>query len=278
MQPVRRGLKMGRVARLALVAVLLAPVLARAGSVPAGTVQASLAPAQEQCITTIGGFPAGNPGARYQLFRLTEALARDATPDFRAMLKQYGSTQVNTKTPILEVIKGIANPVLRQAEPSLVIGQISYLIDFAEACRTIISGQIDSLRAYDPDLAKPTFNNTIDQDALFLRQILSNALRRQKAHLHPRFGAVVQAYERALVRTRDQIEYQAFNHDVDELEALYMTDLDKRLARSNDLANKEMDREVLSGAVATAKDMTENNKKQEKQRSLVTLLHILGGF
>ncbi len=273
-----RGPDMGRAMGLALALFWLAAVPAAAKTAPAGSAGASPAPVQEHCITTLSGFPARDTGARYQLFRLTEALARDATPEFRAMLAHYGRSRVSARTPILEVVKGIANPVLRQAEPALVVGQIAYLIDFAKACQPVISGQIESLRAYDPDLAKADFNSTIDQDALFLRQILADALRRQNAHLDPQYGASVLAYERALVRTRNQIEYKAFNHDVDALEALYMTDLDKRLAKSNDMANAEMNREALSTAVATSKDMTANNKKQEKKRSLVTLLQILSGF
>ena len=269
---------MTRAAALAFAAVLLASAPASAESVPAGPVPARAASAQEQCITTLAGFPADDPGARYQLFRLTQALSVDATPGFRTVLEHYGSAKVSAKTPILDIIRGIANPVLRQAEPALVIGQIAYLIKFAGTCRAIISGQIESLRAYDPDLAKPAFNGTIDKDALFLRQIVSGALRRLKAQQDQRYSGIVQAYERALVRTRNQIEYKAFTHDVDDLESLYMTDLDKRLARSNDLANEEMNREVLGNAVVTSKDMTDNNKKQEKQRSLLTLLNILGGF
>ena len=235
-------------------------------------------PAQEQCIHVLAGFPADNISARYQLFRLTQKLAQDAGPEFRAALARFGGDRISTDTPILSVVRGIANPVLRQAEPALVIGQIGYLIDFAHACSTAIAGQMESLRAFDAELAKPQFNATIDEDALFLRQILSDALHGQKAHEDAEYGPVVRAYDRALVATRDRIEFGLFDNKVNDLEALYSTDLDKRLARSNDLANKEMDRETLGNALATSKDMNENNKKQEKKRSLYTLFQILSGL
>ena len=248
-----------------------APAHAVGGGAPAPA-------AQEQCINVMAGFPSASQSARYQFFRLTQSLAKGATPEFRVAAKYYSSGKVTADTPVAKVIEGIANPVLRQAEPRLVIGQAAYLIDFAETCSGVISGQIKSLQAYDSDLKNAEFNAAIDQDALFLRQILSDALYSENAHENLLYGDAVKAYAKSLVTTRDHIEFSSFESDVSDLEALYMGDLDKRLARSNDLANSEMNNEALSSAVALSDDMSASHKKQEQQRSLQTLIQILNGY
>ncbi len=233
------------------------------------------APSQAYCVSIMSGFPNDDTVARYQFFRLTQDIAQDATPQFRATLAQYGEADVSQDTPILEVIEAIANPVLRQAAPEMVIGYMDHLIQFEDRCETYISGQVDSLKAYDADLVWE--DPIIAEDALFLRQVLSDSLDRVGANNDPVHSFAAQQYAQSLITTRDNMEYQVFVSDIDELETLYMTDLDGRLARSNDIINEEMDREVLGDAVILSDDMNKAAREQEKQRTLYTLIRILGG-
>ena len=131
----------------------------------------------------MSGFPTDDQEARYQFFRLTEEMARDITPDFRRALSQYGDSQVPLSTPMLNVIEDIANPVLRQAAPQLTITNMTYVIDFASICEPFITGQINSLRAYDSALNDTEFNSVITEDALFLRQILSDSMYLSLIHI-----------------------------------------------------------------------------------------------
>jgi len=59
----------------------------------------------------------------------------------------------------------------------------------------------------------------------------ADSLSRLGADQDPRFALVSQNYADALIRTRDAVEFETFVSEVDELEALYMTDLDGRLKR-----------------------------------------------
>lgn len=229
------------------------------------------------CINTMAGFPADDQEARYQFFRLTEEMAREATPEFRNALSQYGDDQVSPYTPMLTVIEEIANPVLRQAAPEITIGNMVYVIDFATKCEPYITGQIDSLKAYDPALNNAEFNAVIIEDALFLRQILSDSMFRLGANEDPVHSYALAQYASSLVTTRDEMEFSTFESELDDLEALYMTDLDGRLKRSNDMINEEMDREALGDAVALSDSMNEAEKRKAKQRQLYTLIRILGG-
>lgn len=233
---------------------------------------------QEQCIAIMSGFPSQNQPARYQFFKLAESLGAGATPAFRAALKTFGAGRVSNDTPVTDVIEGIANPVLRQAEPALVVGQTAFLVNFAHTCRAQIAGQISSLQAFDPDLKHAGFNAAIAQDALFLRQILSDVLFDLKANEHLIHGAAIKAYAKSLVSTRNNIEYKSFESDVADLEVLFMGDLDDRLARSNDVVNGDMNAESVSSAVAISNDMTAGAKRQEDQRSLQTLINILNSY
>lgn len=230
---------------------------------------------QEDCIMTMAGFPDEGHVARYQFFRLTQELAADTTPGFRAALDKYGDGEVAQDTPILDVIENIANPVLRQAAPELAVANMDHLIDFSDRCEPYLTGQIQSLKAYDAELSFE--DPVINEDALFLRQVLSDSLFRLGANEDPQHSWAVQTYASALVSTRDEIEFTSFEVEIDDLEALYMTDLDGRLARSNDIINEEMDREALSDAMSLNDDLNEDAKKKSNQNMLRTLARILGG-
>lgn len=234
------------------------------------------APSQEYCITVMSGFPNDAHLPRYQFFRLTQEMAVDATPGFRATLGKFGEGDVDATAPITDVIEAIANPVLRQAAPELAISYMDHLIDFATTCEPFIAGQVSSLQAFDPNLANDDI--VIAEDALFLRQVLSDSLFRLNANTDPIHGAHVRVYANALVRTRDRIEFTSYSADVDELEALYMTDLDGRLARSNDLINSEINRETLGDAVTLSDDMNEQAKQKADREAVQTLLRILSRY
>lgn len=229
------------------------------------------------CINTMAGFPTDDQEARYQFFRLTEEMARDATAEFREALAQYGDSEVSPHSPMLNVIEEIANPVLRQAAPEITIGNMAYVIDFANVCEPFITGQINSLEAYDAALTNAEFNAIITEDALFLRQILSDSMFRLGANEDPVYSGVTAQYAQALITTRDEAEFTTFEAELDDLEALYMTDLDGRLKRSNDIINEEMDREILGDAVALSDSLNGAEKRKAKERQLFTLIRILGG-
>jgi len=234
-------------------------------------------PVQEKCITIMAGFPDNGHESRYQFFKLAEQLSKDTTPFFRAALDYYGSSTVTVETPVIEVIENIANPVFRQAAPEITIGNMAYLIDFAMDCDEYLNGQIDSLQAFDPALTHTEFNLVIAEDALFLRQILSESLYRLDAQNHEIFGESVQAYDNSLVQTRDQIEFAGFESELESIEALYLADLDGRLARSNDVINSEMNRNSLENALETTDDLNQRAKMESKRKMLETLSRILGG-
>ena len=242
---------------------------------PASVTQASMNP--DYCINALSDFPTDDHERRYQFFRLSEEIGRDVTLDLRAALHKYGEQTVEPGSSVLGVIENIANPVLRQAAPQITVSNMAYVIDFAKICEPYISGQIKSLEAFDGALTDVAFNAVIVEDALFLRQILSESLSRLGADEDPQYNAVASQYAKDLVITRDKVEFTTFESELDDLEALYMDDLDGRLKRSNDLINEEMDREVLSDSVALSDSMTKAEKKKAKERQLYTLYRILGG-
>jgi hypothetical protein len=225
----------------------------------------------------MAGFPDNGHVPRYQFFKLTKELAMDVSPNFLAALDEYGAGSVSPDTSVMEVIEAIANPVLRQAAPEITIGHMDYLIDFASICRPFLEGQLDSLSAYDPSLKDGEFNAVISEDALYLRQILSDTLYRVGAEEHPVYGPAINDYAAALVTTRDRIEFAHFESDLEDLEAVFLTDLDGRLARSNDVINQEMDREVLSSSIQITDQMNDDARRKRKQEALYTLMRILNG-
>lgn len=229
------------------------------------------------CVNTMASFPTENHEIRYQFFRLTEETVRDMTPNLREALTKYGDEKIAKDSSMLQAIEDIANPVLRQAAPEITIANMVHVIDFATICEPIITGQINSLEAYDSALKDVKFNAVIIEDALFLRQILSDSLIRLGADKDPLFSESVNTYANALVKTRDDVEFSSFEAELGDLEALYMDDLDGRLKRSNDMINAEMDREVLGDSVALSDSMYKAEKEKAKQRQLYTLIRILGG-
>ncbi len=234
-------------------------------------------PLQEKCITIMSGFPDNGHVPRYQFFKLTQQLTQDVDPTFKSALDYFGDSFVTPETPVTDVIENIANPVFRQAAPEVTIGNMGYLIDFAMDCESYLTGQIESLEAYDNTLSNAEFNIVIAEDALFMRQILSDSMFRVNAQDHDVFGPAVQAYANSLVTTRDEIEFAGFESEMESIEAMFLTDLDGRLARSNDVINNEMDRETLISSIEVAEDLNYEAKRKRKQQMLYTLSRILGG-
>ena len=231
----------------------------------------------DYCINAMSDFPTDDPERRYQFFRLSEEMGRDMTDDLRAALDEYGDEEVPPGSSVLDVIENIANPVLRQAAPRITVSNMAYVIDFATICEPFISGQTDSLVAFDASLTDAEFNAVIIEDALFLRQILSDSLFRLGANEDLQYSAAVAQYAQSLVTTRDEVEFSTFESELGNLEALYMDDLDGRLKRSNDMINEEMDRETLGDAVALSDSLMKAEKKKAKERQLYSLIRILGG-
>ena len=232
---------------------------------------------QSRCISQMAEFPTDDPTARYQFFKLISDLGYGADDDTRALLNHYGEPTVEIGTPIVSVIENVANPVLRQAAPEVIVSSMNFLVDFAGACEVFIKGQTDSLIAFDNELTHPELNSGIAEDALFLRQFLSESLSRLGADEDPNWGEAAQSYSRSLVQQRDAFEFAAFETDISDLETLFMEDLDGRLARSNDVINSEMDREILGDSIALARQMNEDAKKKARQDRLYRLLRLFGG-
>lgn len=232
---------------------------------------------QDRCITQMAEFPTDDPTARYQFFKLVSDVAYGADDETRALFDHYGQPVVESGTPVLSVIEDIANPVLRQAAPEIIVSSMNYLVDFAVTCDVYITGQTDSLVAFDGTLASPELNTAIAEDALFLRQILSESLSRLGADGDAIWANAARSYSRSLVAQRDAVEFAAFETDIAELESLFMDDLDGRLARSNDVINSEMDREILGDSVKLARDLNEAAKEKARQDRLYRLLRLFGG-
>jgi uncharacterized FlaG/YvyC family protein len=203
--------------------------------------QVSAAQNQDRCISQMAEFPTDDPTARYQFFKLVSDVGYGADSQTKALFDHYGQPAVEAGTPVLSVIEDIANPVLRQAAPEVIVSSMNYLVDFAAVCDVYITGQTDSLIAFAV------------------------------------WGNAAQSYSSSLVAQRDAVEFAAFETDIAELETLFMDDLDGRLARSNDVINSEMDREILGDAVKISDDMNEAARKRAKQERLYNLIRILGG-
>lgn len=231
------------------------------------------APSQDYCIDVMSGFPNDDITARYQFFRLAEKISVGATPEFKVALDHYGADKLAPETPVIEVIEVIANPVIRQAAPELVVSNMGHIIEFNEKCSTFIRGQINSLIAFNSGLTND--DSVIAEDALYLRQILSDSLMRLEAEKNDVYATALNQYATSLVTMRDNIEFQAYASEIGEIEALYMTDLDGRLARSNDIINNEVNRETLGDAVELSDDMNQAAKEQYQQRTIITLIRIL---
>ena len=233
---------------------------------------------QERCITILTGFPEVGYEERYQFFRLVEEMGVDATPAFRDALSSYGEGEVPAETPIPDVIEAIANPVLRQAAPSLAVAQMGHLIEFSKTCESFIAGQVASLEAYDSALGTAEFNTVIGEDALFLRQVVTDALYRLDADKAPLHSEAVTTYARSLILARNNIEFASFESEVDQIEALFLSDLDGRLARSNDIINNEMSAESIASAISLSDDLNESAREQTRRSRQENLLRIFRIF
>jgi len=246
-------------------------------AVPAATPSAEAGQNQDRCITQMADFPTDDPVARYQFFKLVTEVSYGATPETQALFDHYGQPAVQSGTPVLTVIEDIANPVLRQAAPAVIVSSMNYLVDFSVACEVYITGQTESLAAFDNTLTRPELNTVIAEDALFLRQILSESLSRLGADDDATWSTAAASYTQSLVSQRDAVEFSAFETDIAELETLFMDDLDGRLARSNDVINSEMDREVLGDSIQLSNDLNSAAKERARQERLFRLLRIFGG-
>lgn len=256
-------------------ALAFAPSLAAANLPISSTVEAEQAArVAETCVTMMSGFPNDDPESRYLFFRLSQALAHDMTPELSALMAEHmaenETRRLPSDWPIMDVIEDIADPVLRQAAPVQTIASMAHIIHFDALCGDVVSGQVDALAAFDPSLAEADLY--IREDALYLRQILAEALERVSDKDSP----VLQAYAASLVRERDDIEFDGFEAEVDELEALYMGDLDERLETSNDLINAEA-QTGMDDAFSLSRDMNEQARRQARQQRTYSLVRILGG-
>lgn len=234
---------------------------------------ARIDPHQDFCISVITGFPNDDQVSRYQFFKLTDELAVDADPEFVRALQAYEGDPLPTDIPVLDVIETIANPVLRQAAPEIVVASMHHLIDFNQKCDPYLVGQISSLTAFDATLKNSDV--VIAEDALYLRQILLDSLSRLGVDDNPVHKTAALNYSNALVRSRDAIEYQAYDNEISDVEAIFMDDLDGRLAQSNDIINSELDRETLGDAVNLSNELVNDLRRKQKDEDLRTLSRIL---
>ncbi len=267
-----------RASFIILTAALLLPNIAYADeTIPLVNPVAVSALNQDRCISQMADFPTDDPTARYQFFKLVGDVAYGIDNQSLELFEAYGQPAVTEGTPILTAIEDIANPVLRMAAPEIMVSSMAYIVDFAQSCEIYILGQTESLIAFDPTLGESVLNTAVAEDALFLRQILSESLLGLGAERDPVWASAARNYGVSLIAQRDAVEYSAFDSEIAELETLFIDDLDGRLARSNDVINAEIDDEILREGVRISNDMTEAAEKQAKQQSLSRLISILRG-
>ncbi|GHA93852.1 hypothetical protein GCM10009069_16180 [Algimonas arctica] len=258
-------------------AALLLPTAALADIEVRTLTPASLTAEQsETCVTMMSGFPDDSPESRYVFFRLSQELAKDVTPELSQLMTDFmidnETRRLPADWPMLDVIEDIADPVLRQAAPTQTVASMAHIAYFNALCGPFVQGQVDSLFAFNPALADTDI--MIREDALYLRQILAEALDRLGAS----DTMAAQAYALSLVIERDDIEYIGFEDEIGELETLYMGDLDTKLSRSNDAVNEGMNVESFQDAVALANDMNDQAREQAQKERLYSLVRILGGI
>jgi hypothetical protein len=229
--------------------------------------------AAERCVTMMQGFPDDGVESRYIFFRLSQELAKDITPELATTMAEFMAENETRRLPadwpMMDVVEDIADPVLRQAAPAQSVAGMAHLAYFDALCGTFVKGQVDSLIAFDPALAEADLY--IREDALYLRQILAEALDRLGG------GQAVEAYTATLVTERDDIEFTGFEGEVGELEALYMGDLDTKLATSNDLVNEGVNSESFEDALSLSRQMEAEAQDRARAERLYSLVRILGG-
>ena len=255
--------------------LLLSSIAALGTAFAALPAQAADAPAlsaeqSETCVTLMRGFPDDSVEERYLFFRLSQELSKGITNDLAATMTRYMAENETRRLPadhpMMEVVEDIADPVLRQAAPEQTVAGMAHIAYFDALCGSFIDGQVSSLQAYDASLLDADLY--IREDALYLRQILAEALDRLGG------GVAVDAYAATLVTERDDIEFTGFESDVGDLEALYIGDLDTKLARSNDVVNEGVSPEAFEDALALAEDMDKQARKQAERERLMTLCQI----
>lgn len=228
----------------------------------------------EQCVTLLSGFPDDSIESRYIFFRLSQELSKGITPELSAVMVDYmaehEARRLPADAPMIDVIEDIADPVLRQAAPAQTVAGMAHIAYFNALCGPFVQGQVDSLLAFNGELADTDL--IIREDALYLRQILSEALDRLGADTE-----ATDAYTRSLVIERDDIEYVGFEDEVDELEALFMGDLDTKLARSNDAVNEAVDTAGFKDSATLARDLNDQAARNMRDERLFSLIRIIGG-
>lgn len=252
------------------------PVLPEA--IQPAAVPEDLPVANEICIQQMAGFPDSSPQARYQFYRLVQASAVGADAGLLDALAAYGGGGISADTPMIETVEEIANPVMRQAAPQLIVAQMAHLIGFAQDCAPYIDGQVRAYVATDPGLADPQYNREIGEDALFLRSVLLDTLYRLEADADPHFGAAVSRYQRSIVTQRDEIEFAAFDSELAELEAIALGDLGDRLDMANASVNDTLDQGQLDAAIGLSRDMSEAYQRESRARMAQVFIEILGRY
>ena len=232
---------------------------------------------QDRCIAQMAEFPTDDALVRYQFFKLVQDASYGATAESSALFDHYGQPTIELDTPVLATIEDIVNPVLRQAAPEYIVASMDYMIDFAVTCDVYITGQMESLLAFDATLSHPDFNAAIAEDALFLRQILNDSLYALGVDADPQWSRAAQNYAGSLVAQRNAVEYTAFESEVADLEMLFMDDLDGRLKRSNDTINAEIDRETLRDSVALNNDIVEAAEEKARRERRERFRRLFGG-
>jgi len=232
---------------------------------------------QDRCIAQMAEFPTDDAIVRYQFFKLVQDTAYGATAESAALFDHYGQPTIELGTPVLAAIEDIVNPVLRQAAPEFIVASMDYMIDFSVTCDVYITGQMESLLAFDATLSNPDFNAAIAEDALFLRQILNDSLYALGVDTDTQWSGAAQNYTASLVTQRNAVEYTAFETEIADLESLFMDDLDGRLKRSNDTINAEIDRESLRDSIALNNDIIEAAEEKARLERRERFRRLFGG-
>ena len=232
---------------------------------------------QDLCLKHTSTFPTDDAEVRYQFFKLVKDTAYGVDANVQSMLDHFGQPAIPEATPVLSVVEDIANPVLRQAAPEIVVASMAHLIGFGVDCDLYISGQLSSLIAFDNELSHAEFNAVITEDALFLRQILNETLGVLGVNDDKNWAPIAHQYSESLIVQRNAAEFSSFESNVAELEALFMDDLDGRLKRSNETINSEMNRDILRDSIRISNEMTQGASETANRQRISRIIRILGG-
>lgn len=234
--------------------------------------------ANEFCIDQMTALSDGTLEGRHKLFVLVREAGRGADPAFLAALEDFQAGEVDRETPVLQVVEDIANPVLLQAAPGVTVSQMGFLISFSAECSLFLDGQIDALEATSPGLANGVYKQAIGEDAMFLRSMLLDALYRLNADGDAEHGQTIAAYQRDLVRQRDDIEFAAFDAQLAALEDEFASDLDERLDLSNTTVGQNAQAVDARGAAASARALSDVQRAEANRRLARMLAEVLNGY